>query len=183
MKVTGLLLFFGLLATGTFGQAPQDTNIACAAYNDPQQYYIRILERPEDFTMHSENGCIFKLLDTLAIGAVHGDTMQLACLDKLYGKSDGEVSEYFLAIGVNLFYNGFDKIIPYLYQKKQRGVHTYLEGLIIESISMEISDAPDQEKEKAKINSFISEKEQKLSPQEFRYITMLQKKFNPEIFD
>ena len=163
----------------------QDSHIACSAYKSPLAYLDTILKRPQRFIQYSETGCVYKLLDTLTSLSIKGNQGALASLDKLYQNSDGDVSEYFLDIGVKLFYDGFDNTVEYLFKNSGSKKDNTLESAIVEALSMQVSGTSNKEKERKKIHAFIVKKEQELNltaPYK-EYLSKLEREINPEMFD
>lgn len=134
---------------------------------------------------NSEDNCIINLLDSLTRFAIKGnDDKYLSCIESFAKVSDGYVSEYFLEIGAELFYKNFFNSIMYIF-KKRYSEDNYLEKVLIEAISMEMSDADDIFSYKKKLNVFIDNeiKKSNYSKEHLEYINLLKSKFDPNLFD
>jgi len=129
------------------------------------------------------DNCVLSLIDSLSIRAIntHQDKYFNA-LGAICSISDGYVSEYFLDIGVYQFYQNFNHLIDYTFQQSQKGENC-LRKMIIEAISMQISDGGD--KKEKEVVEFIERKikEYHFPKEKVVFIKQLQKEFDPSMFD
>lgn len=158
-------------------------DIICKAAKNTQMYKREILNNPSLF-IHDNSNCVFKLLDTLTSNVIkYNDTSSLHMLDVLYGKSDGSISEYFLDIGIELFYSNFGTVIKYAYKNSENKKNN-IEDILVDALSMDISNSYNHSKNDS-VKSFIRKQEKifPFSEGEKIYINIFRTKINPSKFD
>ena len=87
--------------------------ILLIAANNVTDYLDDIALKPKLYLTNQKDDCVFKLIDTLRYNSVLGSGRSLEVLGYLYRNSDGEISEYFDEIGVEIFYIRFDVFAGY----------------------------------------------------------------------
>lgn len=126
--------------------------------------------------MATSDSCIFQLIDSLKSKA-HLNQDYYRSLNEIYTFSDGAISEYFTDVMTELFYNDYKGCSKFLYQNEK----SKLNDMLVEALSMEISDSGNEKKKRARIIEIINEKSENEDVKKF--MLDLEKRINPKMFD
>jgi len=177
-----IFIFINLVNLHAQNRIAYNYKISCLAANNPNIYMDSICHNPALFIREFSNNCVFKLLDTLTSTVIEkNDTVALFALDKLYGVSDGDIKEYFLDVGIKMFYSNFSTVIQYCSENSNRKTNN-IENMIIDAVSMDMSNSP---RKTDSVKAFIKrqEKTNKFYQKQKTYISLLEKKFDPNKFN
>lgn len=134
----------------------------------------------------SEDNCVLLLLDTLTVRIIRSDAREyLEGLASFSEISDGYVSEYFMEIGTKLFYQDFKIFFIYIYDKYSAKKSNPLERVMIEAVSMQLSDADSPKEMQKEIDDHIESEIRKnnFTKDQLTYLATVRKKFDPDLFD
>lgn len=108
-----------------------------------------------------------------------------SCLDSLATVSDGYVSEYFMEIGIKVFYKRFGDFFSYLYSAHEKKDKSALERVMVESVSMQISDSDNAKEMERRINAHIDKEIKKgtFNVKQLQYLSLVRGRINPDMFD
>lgn len=179
-----ILVYSVLAFMGCSLSSNQKTIDACIAANNVTDYLDDIALKPKLYLTNQKDDCVFKLIDTLRYNSVLGSGRSLEVLGYLYRNSDGEISEYFDEIGVEIFYIRFDVFANYVYlhrMEKSKDV----EKMIIRGMSFEISMARNRSMKREELKKYILTqcKKYKYVKHKTDYLIGIEKQMNPSIFD
>jgi hypothetical protein len=179
-----ILLLLQVCLLSCQGQLRNKYN-ACTIAKSSKLDYQFIRSNATSILKDNEDKCILLLLDTLTNRTIRtNDRGSLDCLDAFAANSDGYVSEYFLDIGVKLFYEDFRDVILYTFEKNSSNKKPLAKALV-EAMSMEISDADDSTTKRQEIDNFVDKQILKyhFTKDQLSYINNLKNRFNPKLFD
>lgn len=183
---TTMLVLVSINFSCSHGQSIKSTDSnACIIAEKIDSSLNNINKNAKAIIDSSKDDCVMRLLDTLTIKAINSDENKyLMPLESLRKVSDGYVSEYFLEIGVKLFYKDFKDYVLYIFNRRM-AKENYLEKVMVEAISMEMSDSDNIENYQKKIDEFINKEIQtfNFSKEQLAYINGIKKKFDPKLFD
>ncbi|MRG44181.1 hypothetical protein GFS24_03600 [Chitinophaga sp. SYP-B3965] len=134
----------------------------------------------------SEDECVIALLDTLTARVIRtGNNEYFACLDAFATAGDGYVAEYFLEIGIKVFYKRFREFFIYTYDAHMKKGENALERVMVQSISMQIWIAGNKKAEEKEINAHMDKEIKKgvFNASQLQYLALVRKKIDPSIFD
>jgi hypothetical protein len=162
----------------------QKTIDACIAADKVTDYLDNIALNPKLYLTNQNDDCVFKLIDTLRYNSVLGSARSLEVLGLLYRNSDGEISEYFDEIGVEIFYSGFDVFANFIYLHRKDKTKN-VEKMIIRGMSFEISMAKNRRMKREDLKKYILNqcKKYKYLKHKTDYLLGIEKQMNPSIFD
>ena len=126
--------------------------------------------------MATSDSCIFQLIDSLKSQA-HLNQYYYRSLNEIYTFSDGAISEYFTDVMTELFYNDYKGCSDFLYKNEK----SKLNEMLVEALSMEVSDSGNEKKKREEIIKIINEK----SPDEKvrSFMLSIERRINPKMFD
>lgn len=136
----------------------------CTMLNNVSANLKRITQNPA-VIKNAPDSCVLALIDSVSGRIIKTkDEQALKCLDALGKVSDGYVSEYITEKTLKIFYEAFPFLFSYLSSNK----NSSLEQFLVDAVSMEISDADDEDEKKTQLNAFVKKqvKDSKL-PQEY----------------
>lgn len=155
----------------------------CMVSFSVNSYLDSIVSTPKSFINdYHPDSCVLSLLDTLSQKAIQTrEVRYLQALEAVCIIKDGYVSEYLLEIGTFQFYQNFESVLHYMFSNHESGNNPIRE-LIIEAISMQISDGGAKAEDELK--EYVSSKANtaKLYKGEVDFLMQLQKDFNPYMF-
>lgn len=134
----------------------------------------------------NKDECVIVLLDTLTASVNrNGGGEYFSCLDSLAIAGDGYVSEYFMEIGISVFYERFREFFIYIYNAHEKKGKSALERVMVEAVSMQISDSDNAKEMERKINIHIDKEIKKdiFNASQLRYLSLVRAKINPDMFD
>lgn len=121
------------------------------------------------------DSCVLQLIDSIKIRSSFNKEY-FVCLDSIYSLSDGSISEYFIDVMTEVFYDNYEGISEYL----SKG-NSALKEILIEALSMDVADADNPIKQRANILKIINEKSK--SKKIRLYMINIEKKIDPRMFD
>lgn len=124
-----------------------------------------------------QDSSTYYIIDSLK-SSVSGNSNAFMVLNSIYAESDGEISEYFMEIMTDLFYNNYSNLSQYLYNNSKTD---QLHIALIEGLSMDISISEEPEKDIDLIKSKILYESANLEIKDF--MMQLQKKIDPKLFE
>lgn len=130
-----------------------------------------------DTFLKVQDSSTYYIIDSLRC-SVSGNSNAFLVLNSIYAESDGEISEYFMEIMTDLFYNNYSNLSQYLYNNSKTD---QLHIPLIEGLSMNISISEEPEKDIDLIKSKILYESVNLEIKDF--MMQLEKKIDPKLFD
>ena len=162
-------------------QEETETSICDIALNI-DKHLQEIINNPQHFINNqTDDNCVLAIVNTVSKKSIEtGYEKYLDALSSICNISDGYLSEYFLEIGIYQFYDNFENIIGYLLNEDSKSC---LRRILIESVSMEMSDGGD--KIISEINRYLDGKlnESNISEKKAEFIKQMRVEFDPSLFD
>ena len=157
-------------------------NLSCIASKDLKNNLLKIINNPKDYINSDNNdNCVLELIDSVAKYAiVTKDENYLKALNVICSHSDGYISEAMMEVCKDQFYQNFYMLIDYCYNTK-----SCLRIMIIQGLSMEISDAEDRKLQEKKLDKFIANHLKRIAQEKDRilFIQKIRNEVNPKMFD
>lgn len=181
-----VFLFLIVMTYGACADA-QVNNYDCCRLAKAVDFDANIVRvNAEKIIQNNKDACVIALLDTLTARVMRdGDSEYFSCLDSLAIASDGYVSEYFMEIGIKIFYKRFEELFIYMYNAHTKKSKSALERVMVESVSMQISDSDNAKEMERRINVHIDKEIKKatFNTNQLQYLALVRGRINPDMFD
>lgn len=181
-----VFLFLIIMSQGACAEAQVNNYDCCklAKAHNLDIDFVRI--NAKKIIQSNRDKCVISLLDTLTARVIrNGGDEYFSCLDSLAIVGDGYVSEYFMEIGISVFYKRFREFFTYIYNAHEKKSKSVLERVMVESVSMQISDSDNEKEMERKINTHIDKeiKKSTFNVKQLQYLSLVRGKINPDMFD
>ena len=146
----------------------------CVLIDSFEIYIIRIREngfKPQNY----DDTCVLKFVDKLSFISIN-TPLYLNDLNIVSDISDGYLSEHFMSVLSNQFYNNFDNLMRYLFLNRKSRLNNFL----IEELSMKVSLKGEKEKIQKHINNKIKSIE---SEDYIEFVKNVEAKIDPSMFE
>lgn len=184
--IVRVFLFLIIMSHGACAEA-QVNNYDCCKLAKAVNFdidFVRI--NAKKIIQDNKDECVITLLDTLTARVIsNGGGEYFSCLDSLAIVGDGYVSEYFMEIGIRVFYKRFGEFFTYIYNAHEKKSKSALERVMVESVSMQISDSDNAKEMERKINAHIDKEIKKgtFNVKQLQYLSLVRGKIDPDMFN